>query len=306
MPRLLLLCCLFVFMRPAHAQQTTVSGRVLEQEKDLGISGVTILQTGSTNGVASDADGKFTLNVPGTLDSISLTVTSIGYVRQQLRVAAGSRSTIRLAVDVKIIECELIAYPLIEIGYASGMRYAPLGATVRLFGKRLVGLPLTAMVSYQTNLDANYALNTRLTLPPLSQRSRLTLSEAVDYQQLRAVPANLSFRSYTGTVGVDVYRIGPVRVPTLLIGAGYAQSRSLQTNEFSDSKGYGYSIGLNHSFRIQTLQLYGNAQATRWTGFWQFQGQLTHHFGRGFQAGVGVNKLRHYADISVMLSRSFF
>jgi hypothetical protein len=99
--------------------QTTVSGRVLEAESGAALAGATILQTGTTNGVPSDAEGNFTLAIPVAADSIALTFSSIGYTTQRRRVAPGSTSIVRLAPDTKRIGCRMMAYPRAEIGLAS-------------------------------------------------------------------------------------------------------------------------------------------------------------------------------------------
>jgi hypothetical protein len=309
MRHLLLICCsLFLPVLPAYCQQNTVSGQVLEADgtQATGVAGATILQTGTTNGVSASADGRFTLTVPGALDSVSLTITFIGYLRQQLWVAAGKSCTIRLVRDNRVSECTMTLYPRLELGLSSGLRYAPYGGSLKLHGSRLIRVPVSASVNYQTNFKENHALSARLTLPPLYRRGPLTIAESVDYQQLHALPAHLDFRSISGAISVNLYRAGGVRVPTLLLGAGHARLRALQPDAVPDNEDYGYIVGLNHGFRIHTIHFYGSAQATRWAGYWQFQGQLMHTFNSGLQAGAAYNQLRSYAEISLLLSRTFF
>ncbi|MDO7853027.1 carboxypeptidase-like regulatory domain-containing protein [Hymenobacter convexus] len=290
------------------AQKTTVSGRVLELDstKDVGVAGATILQTGTTNGASSDAEGNFTLTVPGRLDSVALTVSFIGYVRQQVWIRAGRSRNIRLAVNTRAIVCTTILYPLCELGLSSGLRYAPYGGSLRLYGTRLLHVPVSASISYQTNFRDNNALLARLTLPALYQRRRLTISESLGYQRLQAIPVSLHFRSYTGTFSIGLYRIGPVRMPTLLLGGGYARLRALQPEAAAERASFGYSFGLNHDSWLHAFHLFYSAQATRWDDYWQFQGQLTHGFGWGLQAGVAFNQLPHYSEVSLVLNRTFF
>jgi hypothetical protein len=304
---LLILTCSFFFTIPALAQKTTVSGRILARDstKDVGIAGATILQTGTMNGVSSDIEGNFTLTLPGRLDSVMLTISSIGYIQQQVWIRAARSRNIWLAINTRVIECTTIMYPLCEVGLSSGLRYAPYGGSLRLYGTRRIHLPVSASISYQTNFNENSALLARLTLPALYHRNRLTISESIDYQQLQAMPANLRFRSYTGTVAIGLYRIGKVRMPTLLLGGGYAHLRPLQA-EAAERESLGYSLGLNHDIWLHYFHLFGGAQATRWDGCWQFQGQLTHGIGGHLQAGVAFNQLRDYSEVSLQLKRTFF
>ena len=306
MHRFLLLCCFLVFVLPAHAQQTTVSGRVLELKNDLGIPGVTILQTGTINGISSDHDGYFTLAVPDTPDSIALTFSSIGYVTQRQRVAPGSNSTTRLALDSRLIECGISTSPRAEIGLASGVRYAPFGGTLKLYGSRLVRLPLTATAGYQTDFGRNHVLTASLELPALWQR-RFTISEALHYEQLQVVPVNVRFSSYKMMVSIGSFRtIGSLPYLVFLLGGGYAQHQSLALPDAVSTAGFGYSFGLQTHYYIQPFLLAGAVQATRWTGYWQWQGRLTHPFGPDFQAGVAFNQLERYSELSVLLSRTFY
>jgi len=267
------------------------------------VQGVTILQSGTTNGISSDVDGNFTISVPGAPDSVTLVVSFVGYVTQRLRVAAGSNTSFRLAQDTHIIDCPVLLYPKVEVGLLSGIRYAPFGGTLKLVGNRLLRLPLSARASYQTNFDHSHFLSATLELPPVG-RWRLPLSETLTYQQLQAMPAGIHFVSYTATVGVDIDYIARLRMPALLIGAGYARYCSPLAEQ--SATGDGFSFGLRQNFLPYPYQLFGSVLATRWPGYWQWQGQLTHPFGRSCQAGITINRLRSYSEASVLLSRAFY
>jgi hypothetical protein len=102
---LLLWCCLLPALTLA---QTTVSGRVLDAKSGNGLPGVTILQTGTTNGVSSIYDGSFALTVPSQSDTVALVISFVGYQTQQVRVATGSRVTIRLEIDSKPLSIALL------------------------------------------------------------------------------------------------------------------------------------------------------------------------------------------------------
>ena len=63
MKKLLLGFLLWALMLPALAQQRTISGKVTGAEDGEGLPGVTIMIKGTTNGVTTDFDGKYTLSV---------------------------------------------------------------------------------------------------------------------------------------------------------------------------------------------------------------------------------------------------
>lgn len=298
----LLLCGGALLPQVAHAQ-TTVAGRVLDAKSGDGLPGVTALQTSTLNGVSSDVEGNFTLKLTASSDSISLTFSSVGYVTQRRRVAVGSTSIIRLVADTRnIIDC-YVMLPRAEIGLTSGVRYAPFGGTLKLYGQRLLRLPITAAIGYQTNFSRNHAATASLRLPALRQRSWLTITESLDYQFLQATPAAIRFSSYTATMGVDIYRIGPVRLPTILLGGGYARLASLATEAPASVAGYGYLLGLTSPHL--PLNFVGSAQATHWPGYWQWQARLQHYLPGYLLAGVSFNRVRSYSEISLALSRTF-
>src|SRR5688572_7145222 len=74
------------------AQQTTVSGVVRDAEAPL--PGVSILEKGTSQGTATDADGKFTLAVSS--DAV-LVFSFIGYKTQE--IAVNGRTTIDLTME---------------------------------------------------------------------------------------------------------------------------------------------------------------------------------------------------------------
>jgi TonB-linked SusC/RagA family outer membrane protein len=122
---LLLLTMAFVCLvsSPLLAQQKTVSGRVAAETGE-GLPGVTVLVKGTTNGTATDPDGKFSLNVPE--GNATLVVSFIGYVTQE--VAVNNRTTINvtLAPDAKALE------EVVVVGYGTQTRGTVTGAVSQI------------------------------------------------------------------------------------------------------------------------------------------------------------------------------
>lgn len=303
--RLLLLLCSWLLPALVFAQ-TTVYGRVVDAKSGNGLPGVTILQTATTNGVSSEHDGYFSFTVPTTTDSVALSISSIGYITQRKRVAGGSHVTLRLTVDVKTLSSDCCCFVPAKLMFSlvSGLRYAPFGANLQLEGSRLIRLPLAATVRYQTNFARNHALSIGLDLPPIRRYHTFNLTETLEYQQLRTPATQTWFDSYTGTVGVNAGFIGGLRLPTFVLGAGYAQWRPAATESAPAKSGYGYTAGLR--FNALPFNLYGIVQTSRWPDAWQWRGQLSHAFPKNFQAGVSLNQLGQYAEFSVNLARSFY
>lgn len=81
------------------AQTRTVSGRVTDQKTGEGLPGATVLLKGTTNGISTNADGAFSISVPG--GEGTLVFSSVGYVTQERPLTSASTYAIAMAADVK-------------------------------------------------------------------------------------------------------------------------------------------------------------------------------------------------------------
>ncbi|MCB2377247.1 TonB-dependent receptor [Hymenobacter sp. BT635] len=86
--------------RAAQPADTKISGRVTD-DKGEGMPGVTVVVKGTTNGVSTDPDGRFTLTVP---DNATLVVSSVGFLTQEVAVGTSTDLSIRLAPDTKALD----------------------------------------------------------------------------------------------------------------------------------------------------------------------------------------------------------
>ena len=298
----LLLICYLLLVWPVCAQQSVINGRITERSTGQPIPGCTILQEGTSNGTSSGSNGHFSLSVPSFPDTLTLVVSNIGYMSIRRQVHLGDSAHFGLAADQKQ-HCDLLISPKWEAGFSTGTQYAPLGVTARLFGLQAIPLPFQVQVSYQTNLRKNYAALVALQLPPLRRYSRFTINEQLSYQQLRAMPANLRFYSYSAAISLGLYRIGAVRVPDLVVGASYGRAQRLEHDHTHAS--YGYTVGLQRSFGYP-LRALVIIKATHWPTFWQLQGNVSRPVGGRFVAGVGFSQLPRYQEISLNLTRYFY
>lgn len=89
----LLFCCSFLAM--GQAQQKVVSGNVTSLEDGMPLPGVTIIIKGTTQGVSSDFDGNYTINVP--TDGGVLVFSYLGFTT--IEESVGNRTTINVALE---------------------------------------------------------------------------------------------------------------------------------------------------------------------------------------------------------------
>jgi TonB-linked SusC/RagA family outer membrane protein len=78
------------------AQNRTVSGRVIDKSTNEGLPGVSVIVKGTTTGTATNADGQYSLAVPG--DAATLQFKYLGYVTVERPI--GGSNTIDAALDV--------------------------------------------------------------------------------------------------------------------------------------------------------------------------------------------------------------
>lgn len=103
-----LLALLSFFMAmSAFAQKTTVSGFVLDQNKEP-LIGVSVMEKGTTNGVVSDFDGKYTIQVE---PNSTLVFSYVGYTKRE--VAVNNQT----AIDVNMIEDQALIDEVVVVGY---------------------------------------------------------------------------------------------------------------------------------------------------------------------------------------------
>lgn len=93
---------LFVGVQLLQAQTTRITGTVTSSEDGMPLPGVSVIVKGTTIGGATDANGKYELNVPANAEV--LTVSFIGFVTQDLSIAGRSVIDVVMESESKQIE----------------------------------------------------------------------------------------------------------------------------------------------------------------------------------------------------------
>lgn len=111
---------LFTF-HSAFAQNFVVKGTVVSHEDNEPLIGVTILQEGTTNGVVTDMDGNYSLEVKGASNA-TLVFSYIGYAAQSHKVNASTGVlNVSLKSDAEMIdEVVVVAYGVRKKGTIAG------------------------------------------------------------------------------------------------------------------------------------------------------------------------------------------
>jgi TonB-linked SusC/RagA family outer membrane protein len=108
------------------AQTKTLIGTVTAGNNST-VPGATIIVKNSSQAVASDANGKFTLNVP---DNAVLTISAIGYKTQTVSVSGATNLQIKLAEDVSRLD------EVVVTGLSTSVKRKNLANAVEVIGSK--------------------------------------------------------------------------------------------------------------------------------------------------------------------------
>ena len=102
------------------------------------VIGANVLEKGTTNGVITDIDGNFTLDVqPGA----TLVISFIGYTPQEIVVGDQTTINVQLKEDTEVLD------EVVVVGYGVQKKKLVTGATVQVKGDKLASLNTTSALS---------------------------------------------------------------------------------------------------------------------------------------------------------------
>lgn len=118
-----------------HFQQASITGQVTDAISQQPLPGVNIIVKGTTSGTTTDADGRYTLSVPG--DNAILVFSFIGYGVQELPI--NGRSVIDVSLDQSVESLEEV----VVVGYGSQQKSQVTGAISSVSSREITELPIT-------------------------------------------------------------------------------------------------------------------------------------------------------------------
>ncbi len=120
----LLLTAIFCFATMVHAR--TVTGQVVDSETDEPLAGATVVPNGGGTGVAADIDGNFTLNIPESVKTV--TVSYVGYATQTVNVEDH--------MLIKLVE-ENTLENVVVVGYGQTKKLGSVVGSVSVVGEQV-------------------------------------------------------------------------------------------------------------------------------------------------------------------------
>lgn len=118
---LFLLFALVSFCSGIYAQQKTISGIVKDSSTDEPMIGVSVVVKGTTTGVTSNLDGKYTINVA---DDQTLVFSFLGMQTLEVKIKPNTPSTLNVSLDVD----DIMMNDVVVVGYGVTRRRDLAGA----------------------------------------------------------------------------------------------------------------------------------------------------------------------------------
>ena len=128
-----------------------VSGKVID-EKGLPIPGATVLEKGTTNGITTNIDGSFKLNVSSS-NSV-LVVAFIGYTSQEVSASSQMPITVTLVEDVKGIN------EVVVVGYGTQKKSVTTGSISGVTARDFEDQPVTRIEQILQGRVSGLTINT--------------------------------------------------------------------------------------------------------------------------------------------------
>src|SRR5579871_6845442 len=119
----------FLWVTHAYSQKRMITGKVMG-EKNIGISGASIMVKGSKIGTVSSADGSYSLAVPSTADT--LIISSVNFMTREVRIADNLSITLQ-SLAGNLSEVLVVPYGKLErTGLAAALAIVKSGDVVNV------------------------------------------------------------------------------------------------------------------------------------------------------------------------------
>ncbi|WP_018619233.1 SusC/RagA family TonB-linked outer membrane protein [Spirosoma luteum] len=295
---MLLACSLWV---PAWAQERTITGKVTAAEDGTPIPGASILLKGTTKGANSDADGSYTLSVPG--NGGTLVFSFVGSATQEVQIGNKSKIDVGLANDSKQLG-EVVVTALGQQRDKKALAYAVSNVKGDLLQQRSEPDPLRALAGKVpgVNITAGNGApgaGTRITIRGnnsfTGNNQPLFVVDGIPFDN--SVNASQGYNQNTVATN-RAYDIDPNNIEAMTVLKGAAASALygsraangvivITTKSGSKSARKGLEINFNTSYSVENVSSIPNYQDTYTQGSNQtYSGGFIGNWGTVFPAEV--------------------
>ncbi|MCF2491598.1 carboxypeptidase-like regulatory domain-containing protein, partial [Dyadobacter sp. CY347] len=120
----------------AQSSGTSIKGKIVD-ENNSSLSGVSIVEQGTSNGTVTDINGEYFLNVKSK-ESV-LVFSYVGYLAKQVTVGSQSVLNVQLENDSKVLDAVVV------VGYGSQKARDVTGATAKVSSAQIKEMPVLSL-----------------------------------------------------------------------------------------------------------------------------------------------------------------
>ncbi|MCM8568404.1 TonB-dependent receptor [Gramella jeungdoensis] len=120
------------------AQTTEVSGTIIASDSGAPLPGVTVLEKGTSNGVITDFDGNYSINLSG--ENAVLVFSFVGYATQE--VSVNGQSTINVTMQVDMGQLDEVV--IVDYGYGRVRKEDMTGSVATIGSQELAKIPVAS------------------------------------------------------------------------------------------------------------------------------------------------------------------
>lgn len=289
-----------IILKLASANQKSgirkITGVVKDQHGDP-IVGANIVQKGTTNGVISDLNGTFSINVP---DNVTLQISYIGYLSKEVRIGNNTSLNIELKEDTQRLD------EVVVVGYTTQKKGLLTGSVVTMkMNESLEKMATTSPADLLAGQMAGVRVGTAEGVPGKNPDISIRTKSSLNDQPILYVIDGI-IRTSTDFNNLSPNEIEDITVLKDAASAAIYGARSeggvilvtTKRGQIGKPKfNYSYSYGIDTrtanmdlTDAVQTAEIYNRVYAKQTNAFWRWSEEEIDYI-RGINGGWGYDHL---------------
>ena len=132
----MLLVCMLLAVCQIFAQNRTVKG-VVTDDKGVSVANASVVVKGTNNGTVTDANGAFSISVPGTAKT--LVINSLNFLSQEIGISGKSQVSVRLESSIEKLE------EVVVTGYGTTRKANSTASVSKIGGDKIENVPVASL-----------------------------------------------------------------------------------------------------------------------------------------------------------------
>ncbi|MCC5921951.1 MAG: carboxypeptidase-like regulatory domain-containing protein, partial [Cyclobacteriaceae bacterium] len=129
--------CMFCLSFYAHAQNTTITGKVISMEDGEALPGVSVKIKNTNVGVTTNVNGQYSINVPES--ATTLVFSFVGMTQEEVSIQNRSNINVSLAPDIQQLT------EVVVVGFGTESRKLLKGSVSQVKSEQIRDLPVASL-----------------------------------------------------------------------------------------------------------------------------------------------------------------